>query len=117
MDDGKFAPSETLTREQAIMIIARLNGDDYLNYANSSPFDDIAASHWSSGAIAWGKATGVTSGIGNNMFAPARLSTCEQFEVMLMRHYNIMERWSGIDTPVTRAGAAEMVYQYVILYE
>ena len=41
MDTGLFVPHETLTCEQAIMIIARLDGDSYLEYMGQAPFADV----------------------------------------------------------------------------
>jgi len=113
MDNGRFAPNETLTREQAITIIARINGDDYLEYAGQTSFDDVDVNRWSSGAIAWAQAMGVTYGVGNNKFDPLSTVTYVQFEVMLMRHYRLQEQWIGISSPCTRANAAELLYSYV----
>ena len=113
MDDGRFAPNESLTREQAITIIARLSGNDYLDYAGHQAFDDVASNRWSSAAVAWARATGVTNGIGGNMFDPTSLVTQDQFEVMLMRHFNMREQWNGSSSASTRAGAAWLIHNYV----
>jgi len=112
MDDGRFAPFDTLTREQAILIIARLSGDDYMKYAGQYAFDDVAANRWSAAAIAWARATGVTAGVGGNKFDPTSLVTYDQFEVMLMRHFGLRERWNGNSSACSRAEASWLLYEY-----
>ena len=116
MDDGKFSPMETLTREQAITIIARLAGDEYLKYAGQAAFDDVAANRWSAGAVAWARATGVTNGIGGNKFDPTSMVTLDQFEVMLMRHFDLREQWNGNTAASRRADSAWMLHRYLMEY-
>jgi hypothetical protein len=117
MDTGDFAPYETLTREQAVTIIARLSGEDYLEYAGQSSFDDVAADRWSAAAVEWARTAGVTQGVGDNMFAPAGIVTYDQFEVMLMRHFNLREQWHGQSWECTRAGAASLLYAYISAFD
>ena len=116
MDTGLFVPHESLTREQAITIIARLSGNDYLNYAGQAPFDDVAANRWSAAAISWARAMGVTTGVGGNRFDPTSMVTYDQFEVMLMRHFGLLESWNGATTPCSRANAAWLLFNYVSRY-
>ena len=117
MDDGSFAPYGTLTREQAITIIARLSGDDYLRYEGLAPFDDIASNRWSAAAISWARANGITNGVDGKRFAPSSYVTIDQFEVMLMRHYDLIEQWNGNSVSCSRAEAAALLYEYVLMFE
>ena len=114
--DGLFFPDETITREQAVVIIARLSGGEHLNYAGQSPFDDVDADRWSAAEIAWAKAKGITNGIDGQRFDPTSIVTLQQFEVMLMRHFRLDEWWSGRSTECARANAAYMLHYYVSRY-
>ena len=69
--DGTFKPSKYLTREELMMILARMDNtnrdeaDKYdLSKADSAPFADVAADRWSAPAIQWAKEKGIT--VGNN---------------------------------------------------
>ncbi|OUS75525.1 hypothetical protein B1748_16825 [Paenibacillus sp. MY03] len=72
--DGRFRPEETITREEAAVILMRLH--DYLNkdkaeVSDEDAFTDIAdASHWARSAIADAKALRFVSGKGGGRFDP-----------------------------------------------
>ena len=117
IDGDRFAPNETLTREQAIQIIARLSGSEYAVYEEQASFDDIDPLRWSAAAIAWAKDTGVTKGVDAKTFDPEGIVTMDQFEVMLMRHFKLEEMWLGNTIPCSRMYAAFLLYDYIANFD
>jgi hypothetical protein len=78
--DNKFAPNDTLTREQAAVILARLAealGKPQETKAASFA-DNAAISPWASESVGQMQAAGIMSGIGDNTFAPKDPYTREQ---------------------------------------
>ena len=87
MEDGKFNPTGTLTREQgakiiAYMLLGKTVGDALT--APKAPFADVAADRWSAGAIAYCVAEGIIAGVGNNQFDPTGELTGYAFAKMAL---------------------------------
>ncbi|MGE4352697.1 MAG: S-layer homology domain-containing protein, partial [Oscillospiraceae bacterium] len=86
-EDGSFDPTGTLTREQAAKVIAylMLGGDtaDAL-VATTAPFDDVAATRWSAGYIAYCVSSGIVSGRDGKTFDPTGSVTGYEFAKMLL---------------------------------
>ena len=91
--DNRFAPNDKLTREQAAVMLSRLaesigkplNGQT-VNYA-----DINSISAWAAESVGQAQATGIMSGVGNNIFAPKDPYTREQSIITMIRLYN----WIG----------------------
>ena len=88
--DNRFAPGNSLTREQAAIMLARLAD------AAGSPFESVEATFSDNGSIAaWAiegvgqvQAAGIMGGVGNNMFSPKGAYTREQSIITIMRPYD-----------------------------
>lgn len=64
---ASFDPYGTTTREQAVMILANLSGEDISGYDKSS-FSDVEEGKWYSNAVAWAKEKGYTNGKNGELF-------------------------------------------------
>ena len=96
--DGKFNPSQTLTREQGAKILTYMlmgqKAADALT-VSSAPFDDVAANRWSAGSIAYCKALGILGGVGDNKFNPEGELTGAAFGKMLLVALGYQSNYEG----------------------
>lgn len=84
--DGSFGASDTISRQDMAVIIARaLNGD--VSASDSGFADDYAISDYAKGAVAFARNQGIINGVGENCFEAL--------------------------SPVTRAQAAKVIYEIV----
>ena len=84
--DGSFAPTKTLTREQAAKMVSYLlNGGKDVNdlYSGSNTFTDCYNS-WAKGYIAYVNQMGIVSGVGNGKFNPKGTLTGVQLAKMML---------------------------------
>ena len=86
-DNGQLNPQGNITREQAAKLIAYAllgkTAADALS-VSAAPFDDVAASRWSAGYIAYCVNQGIINGVGDNKFNPQGNLTGIQFAKMLL---------------------------------
>ena len=85
--DGKFAPNELLTREQAAVILNNLSsklGTD-LKAASPAFTDSSAISSWANAQVGQVQAAGIMNGIEGGKFDPQGSYTREQSIVTIMR--------------------------------
>ena len=109
---GMFSPDGTVTRAQAITVLARLAGADA---QESNAFSDVTANSWYSGYVGWAVENGSVQGDGQGHFLPDSNVTVEHMELMITRYAGA----NGIDyTPsaastgdLTRAGLAQMLME------
>ncbi len=85
--DGKYAPKDILTREQAAkivtyMILGASKADKLTTLI--APFSDVEATRWSAGAIAYCADQGILDGVGGGKFDPTGKLTGLQFGKMLL---------------------------------
>ena len=84
--DGKFAPKDNLTREQAAKLIAYLDLGE--KTAEALPavqlFDDVPASNWAAKYIAYCKDAGYIAGDGTGKFNPSGALTGYAFGKMIL---------------------------------
>ena len=66
--DGSFQPSRTLTRAEAAVILARLNG--YAGSAVKGSFDDVPADHWAYSFVAYCVGNGLLQCIDGSSYRP-----------------------------------------------
>lgn len=91
-DDGRFAPYEKVPRAQAVTVLWRMAGKPNVS---SASFDDVPAGAYYAKAVAWARATKITSGYaGTNSFGPGDELTRE----MLAAFAASYARLQGIDT-------------------
>ena len=93
MGEGKFAPSEKITREQIAAILYRYSekfGMDVGKKADLAAFPDAAeVSGWAGEALAWANANGYISGVaegGTVYLRPKNKATRAQVASILMRY-------------------------------
>ena len=90
-DDGRFAPYEKVPRAQAVTVLWRMAGKPNVS---SASFDDVPAGAYYAKAVAWARATKITSGYaGTNSFGPGNELTRE----MLAAFAASYARLQGID--------------------
>lgn len=80
---------KTITREEFVTILARLSMDKagYTSFVPpaKSSFTDVSPSHWAYKNIEYAKATGITTGIGNNKFGLGQNISYRQAVIFLTR--------------------------------
>jgi hypothetical protein len=91
--DNRFAPHDTLTREQAAVMLARLADalGSPLPRQPATFVDNDAISSWAIESVGQAQASGIMGGIGNNLFSPEGAYTREQSIVTIMRLYDILD--------------------------
>ena len=82
--DGKFSPDAPCTRGQAVTFLWRALGQ---LTGDTASFSDVPADSYFAQAVAWAAANGVTTGVGNNLFAPGGDCTRAQIVTFLWRAY------------------------------
>lgn len=93
---GRFAPSDALTRAMTVTVLYRLTGSPKVE--GPTGFDDVAEGQWYSAAIAWAKRTGVVNGVTETRFAPSENVTREQIAAILWRWEGKPEIWTDISS-------------------
>lgn len=84
-DKGVFNPEGRLTREQFVVILARVDKAD-LSFFTVSPFRDVDAESWYGPSVIWAESGGYVNGIGEALFGVGRPMTRESIAVMLHRY-------------------------------
>ncbi|NCB52117.1 MAG: S-layer homology domain-containing protein [Clostridia bacterium] len=95
VDATHFAPEMNLTRAQFLVILMRAYGFEPDDEATDNFAD--AGDTWYTGYLAEGKAQGLTSGVGDNLFAPDREITRQEMFTMLYNALNVMEELPSAD--------------------
>jgi len=87
--EGVFAPDNTLTREQAAVMLARLLGAVGRAISpHTMTFADMAqVSDWATAAVGQMQISGIMGGVGENRFSPRGAYTIEQSIVTVLRAY------------------------------
>ena len=91
---GNFAPNNTLTREQAATMLARLANVMGQPLPSSAPIfsDNAAISSWAVSAVGQVQAAEIMSGVGNNNFSPLGSFTREQSILTVLRMHELSNR-------------------------
>ncbi|MBR5514677.1 MAG: leucine-rich repeat protein [Clostridia bacterium] len=84
-DEGIFKPGAELTREQFVVILARISGAKLSEYTQST-FNDINVASWYGASVIWANTEGLVYGIGNGRFGIGQPMTREQLAVILCRY-------------------------------
>jgi len=94
--DGNFAPNDTLTREQAAVMLARLSSvmerplppthDRQSTFADN---EQIAA--WARPGVGQIQAAGIMGGVGDNQFDPTGQFTIEQSIITMLRLFELFD--------------------------
>ena len=78
----KFNPKGTITRQDMVVILWRINGSKKVNIAN--PFTDVDESSYAYKAIMWAYANKITSGTSATTFAPK--ANCLRYQLAVFLH-------------------------------
>jgi hypothetical protein len=90
--DNRFAPSDTLTREQAAVMLSRLASVIGSPISEQAPTfsDNAQVSDWAAYAVGQMQITGIMGGVGENRFDPQGAYTREQSIVTILRVFDIL---------------------------
>jgi murein DD-endopeptidase MepM/ murein hydrolase activator NlpD len=91
--NNRFSPNDTLTREQAAVILTRLAEviGKPLPPMTATFADNANISSWAIAQVGKVQGAGIMSGVGNNSFAPQSTYTREQSIVTILRLFDILE--------------------------
>jgi len=91
--NNRFAPDNTVTREQAAVMLSRLAEAIGMRFSTVyHSFDDNSdISEWATLEVAQMWFTGIMSGVGNNTFLPKGNYTREQSIVTILRSFNAFQ--------------------------
>lgn len=81
--NGLFAPNETVTRAQAITVLARLAKAEWVV---TNTYTDVSADKWYAGYVGWATENGYVNGVGGGQFKPDRKITGEELDLMFTRY-------------------------------
>lgn len=111
--DGLFSPNETVTRAQAITVLARLAQAEA---EDSDLFSDVAPGSWYSGYVGWAAENAIVEGDGQGHFLPNQAVTGEHMALMLARYAENAELdYTAENTssqPLTRGELARMLMEF-----
>ena len=90
---GNFAPNNTLTREQAAVMLARLANAIGQPLPQSAPTfaDNNQISSWAIDSVGQIQAVGIMGGVGNNQFDPLGHFTIEQSIITMLRLFELFD--------------------------
>ncbi len=98
--ETEFAPNDSLTREEAAVILYRLINKIYPGWDATAQYFDFAdsgqISDWAMNDIQVICNMGIMQGVGDNRFAPKELYTTEQAIATLVRVYNNFSKSNDI---------------------
>ena len=73
-----------LTRIEAVTMLLRAIGEENPS-ASAQIFDDVPDTHWGCTYAAGARELGIVNGVGDNLFAPDKRVTAEEFSTMVLR--------------------------------
>lgn len=105
---GKFGTSDSIQRQDFIVMLARYAGADLTEYDYDCELSDVASNGYYKAAINWAIDVGVTTGYDNGKFGVGDKMTREQLVTFLYRYAALIE----VDTTVEEDEAAQIAAQY-----
>ena len=88
-EDGMFRPDNTITRQEAAVILSRMLNLFGMNEKTNISFsDDDLIQEWAEEGLANSVAYGIMKGVEDNKFAPDDTYTVEQSVVTMLREFN-----------------------------
>ncbi len=106
--NGRFGTADNIQRQDFVVILARLSGDDLSKYEGKTSFKDVAKGAYYEAALAWAKEKKVSSGYANGKFGVGDKITREQIMTFFYNYAKI----KGIDVTVSDAEKAEIRAKY-----
>lgn len=108
--DETFAPAETFTRAEAIVMLYRMEGEPEVSAKN--PFKDVADGEVYTDAVIWAASRGIVKGMRWKTFAPDLPITREQLVTVLYRYAQISEK--SVSADMKSFGDANSVSRYAV---
>ena len=105
---GKFGTADGIQRQDFVVILSRLSGDDLSEYEGKPSFKDVPTNAYYATALAWAKAVGVSSGYANGKFGVGDKVTREQIMTFLYNYAKL----KGYGIAVTDEQKAAIRAQY-----
>lgn len=105
--DGLFAPQESLTRAQFVVMLLKAYGIEAEDAAEAGAstlivnFTDAGNTYYTN-ALYTAKALGIAKGIGSNLFAPDRSISREEMLVLLYNALTVMNEMPAVDDSSAR---------------
>ena len=84
--NGKFGTSDSIKRQDFLVMLARLDGVNLDNYKYKSSFPDVARNSYYEAAVNWGAENGIVTGYQNGKFGVGDKVTREQLVTFLYRY-------------------------------
>ena len=85
-DDGTFAPSKNITRQDFVVVLSRIAGANLSKYSGKTGFADVPANAYYAKAIHWATDNGIISGYNATTFGVGDSLTREQLVTILSRY-------------------------------
>ena len=92
-----FGPMDSITRAEAVTLLAAASGQDVSGYSASDMFHDVEANSWYNHYIGWAVENGIASGYGDGAFGPNDTITREQLAVMLYSYQTKIMKLDVVD--------------------
>ncbi len=114
VDEGVFAPDDTMTRAMLVTVLYRLENEPAIN--KSIPFVDVKVGEWYANAVTWAQQNGIVSGVSETEFAPNEDITREQMAAILYRYvqYKKQDTSIGENTNILSYDDAFDISEYAI---
>ena len=84
VEEGKFAPDNTLTRAMLVTILYRVEGSPEVSA--DSKFSDVKSTDWYGAPVIWAAENGIVNGVTETEFAPNNNITREQIATIIYRY-------------------------------
>ncbi len=104
--ENTFSPNMTVTRAQAVTVLARLAGAEA---GETNAFSDVERGSWYAGYVGWAVDSGIVEGDGQGHFLPDAPVTAEQMALMLGRYAEDYVNSSSFSGELTRGRLAQML--------
>ena len=101
---GKFGPTDNITRQDFVVVLARLAKVDLSKYSGRTGFPDVKAGSYYEKAVKWASSNGIVSGYNNGKFGVGDKITREQLVTIL---YNYAKKM-GYNTSVPSNAVAKL---------
>ncbi len=86
-EDGDLRPENNLTREEAIVTLTRMMGQEEaaMTCNDPAPFSDVPADNWAKPYLCYAKKQGWTNGIGDGKFGLGQKVTIQEYVTFMLR--------------------------------
>ena len=101
---GNFGPTDNITRQDFVVVLARIAKVDLSKYTGRTKFSDVKPGDYYESAVKWASSNGIVNGYNNGKFGVGDKITREQMVTIL---YNYAKKM-GYDTSVSSNAAAKL---------